>query len=119
MKASFLLASLFATLFTTQAAPLEARSSMSGSGTYYDVGLGSCGHKNSNSDMVAALSSDLMDGGKLCGKSITVKGKKGSVTLTVVDTCPSCDSGDVDMSSAAFKELGSLDEGRIPITWSY
>ncbi|KAI8076517.1 RlpA-like double-psi beta-barrel-protein domain-containing protein-containing protein [Gilbertella persicaria] len=109
-------------LFTIQAAPvLEARSSMSGDATYYTVGLGSCGDTNSDSEMVAALSGSLMGSssdGKYCGKSITIKGGSGSVTVKVVDTCPSCGEGDVDLSPAAFKELGSLSKGVIPIKWS-
>ena len=110
-------------VMTAQAAPasnIQARSSMSGDATYYAVGLGSCGGTNSDSDMVAALSSSLMGGSNsdLCGKSITVKSSSGSVTLKVVDSCPGCSEGDVDMSEAAFKQLGALDQGRIPITWS-
>ncbi|KAK4522062.1 acetyl-coenzyme A synthetase 2 [Mucor velutinosus] len=113
-----------ACLLTAQAAPvasnLQARSSQSGDATYYAVGLGSCGETSSDDEMVAALSSSLMGGSNsdLCGKSITVKSASGSVTLKVVDSCPGCSEGDVDMSEAAFKKLGQLDEGRIPITWS-
>ncbi|GAN09435.1 riboflavin aldehydeforming enzyme [Mucor ambiguus] len=113
-----------ACLMTAQAAPaasnLEARSSQSGDATYYAVGLGSCGETSSGNEMVAALSSSLMGGpnSDLCGKSITVKSASGSVTLRVVDSCPGCSEGDVDMSEAAFQKLGSLDKGRIPITWS-
>lgn len=108
----------FAALFVSvQAAPIEARGSMSGQATYYDVGLGSCGDTNSNSEMVAALSGDIMSS-KYCGKSITVKGGSGSVTVKVVDTCPGCDKGSVDLSPAAFKKLGPLSKGVIPITWS-
>ncbi|CAO0797721.1 unnamed protein product [Mucor circinelloides] len=114
-----------ACIMTAQAAPaasnnLQARSSKSGDATYYAVGLGSCGETNSDDEMVAALSSSLMGGSNsdLCGKSITVKSASGSVTLKVVDSCPGCSEGDVDMSEAAFKKLGQLDEGRIPITWS-
>lgn len=105
-----------------QARPiLEARKSYSGDATYYDVGLGSCGDTNSNSEMVAALSEDLMGSGSgsdYCGKSITIKGKKGSVTVKVVDTCPGCGREDIDLSPAAFKKLGALSQGVLPITWS-
>ncbi|KAG1137695.1 hypothetical protein G6F37_011477 [Rhizopus arrhizus] len=119
MKSLCTLGSLLALLTCIQAAPIESRSLLTGDGTFYQVGLGSCGETSSDSDMVAALSSELMrDSKKYCGKSITVKSKKGSVKLKVVDTCPSCSKGDVDMSSAAFKKLGSLNTGRIDISWS-
>ncbi|CAO3690080.1 unnamed protein product [Rhizopus stolonifer] len=98
MKVTVLLV-LTAFLIQSQAAPIETRSLLTGDGTFYQVGLGSCGKQSSDSDMVAALSSELMGDKKYCGKKITVK-------------------SDVDMSSAAFKKLGSLDSGRIDISWS-
>ncbi|KAI8635950.1 RlpA-like double-psi beta-barrel-protein domain-containing protein-containing protein, partial [Parasitella parasitica] len=96
------------------------RDSMSGGATFYSVGLGSCGYSNSDDEMVAALSMSLMGGAnsELCGKSITVTSSSGSVTLKVVDSCPGCSKGDVDMSEAAFKMLGDPAQGRIPVTWS-
>ncbi|KAL9544889.1 hypothetical protein PS6_008535 [Mucor atramentarius] len=120
MKTSFstaVTAMIAAFLMTAQAAPaassLQARSSMSGDATYYSVGLGSCGDTNSDGEMVAALSEKLMgtgSNGSYCGgKSVTVK---------VVDSCPGCGEGDVDLSPTAFKKLGALSEGVIPITWS-
>ncbi|KAI8640729.1 RlpA-like double-psi beta-barrel-protein domain-containing protein-containing protein [Parasitella parasitica] len=109
-------------LVAGQAAPvssIQARNSMSGDATYYDVGLGSCGDTSSDNEMIAALSSSLMSGSNsdLCGKSITVKHSSGSVTLKIVDSCPGCSEGDVDMSKTAFKKLGKLGQGRIPISW--
>ncbi|KAL7315485.1 hypothetical protein PS15m_004698 [Mucor circinelloides] len=129
MKTSFstaVTAMIAAFLMTAQAAPaassLQARSSMSGDATYYSVGLGSCGDTNSDGEMVAALSEKLMgtgSDGSYCGKSITLKSKGGkSVTVKVVDSCPGCGEGDVDLSPTAFKKLGALSEGVIPITWS-
>lgn len=110
-----LLAALF---FTSNAAPvLDSRGSMSGQATYYTPGLGSCGQTNSEDDMVVALSSADMSK-SMCGTSITVKSKTGSVTVKVVDTCPGCKSGSVDLSPAAFKKIGSLSAGVIPVSWS-
>ncbi|SAM07742.1 hypothetical protein [Absidia glauca] len=100
--------------------PLTLRSlSFSGDGTFYTVGLGSCGKKNSDSDLVAALSVDLMDGGKSCGKKIKISTSKGSVTATVVDTCPGCAKGSLDLSISAFEAVGEIDDGRISIKWSF
>ncbi|KAI8880010.1 hypothetical protein K501DRAFT_192293 [Backusella circina FSU 941] len=100
------------------AAPvLEKRSSMSGSATFYNVGLGFCGQTNDSSEMVAALSSEFMSH-DYCGKFVTIQGEKGSVTVKVVDSCPGCAKGDIDLSEAAFKKLAALNDGRIPVTWS-
>lgn len=105
-------------IMTVTSVPLVARGSMSGSATYYTVGLGSCGKTNSDSEMVAALSSEVMSK-SYCGKSVTIKGPNGSVSVTVVDTCPGCAAGDVDMSPAAFQKIAkSLDDGRVQISWS-
>lgn len=95
--------------------------SLKGDATYYDVGLGSCGKTNSNSQLVVALSSDIMEGykSKYCDKLIDIKHGKKSVTVKVVDTCPSCDKGDVDLSPTAFKKLAKLNKGRIDITWDF
>ncbi|KAI8330746.1 RlpA-like double-psi beta-barrel-protein domain-containing protein-containing protein [Chlamydoabsidia padenii] len=100
--------------------PLTTRStSYTGDGTYYTVGLGSCGETNADTDLVVALSEELMDGGKSCGKQIKITTPSGSVTATVVDTCPGCDQGSVDLSIAAFKKIGDIDAGRISIKWSF
>ncbi len=104
---------------------LVTRSSYSGDGTFYAPGLGSCGWTNDSSDMIAALNHIQMANGDNsnknpnCGKSIKVKGPKGSVTVKIVDTCPGCASGDVDMSPAAFQKIASLSQGRVSITWSW
>ncbi|KAJ2651580.1 hypothetical protein GGH99_007646 [Coemansia sp. RSA 1285] len=98
----------------------------SGDGTYYTPGLGSCGETNSDSDMVAAInapqygaSSGDPNSASVCGKCALVKGDKGQVKVKIVDKCPPCKHGDLDLSTAAFKQIGNTDDGRIPITWSF
>jgi hypothetical protein len=98
-----------------EARNLEAR--RSGQGTYYEVGLGSCGKKNNNNQMVCALSGSIMNK-SYCGKTITVKSLGKSYSCTVVDTCPGCSSGSVDMSPKLFQKFAPLSKGVIPITWS-
>ncbi|KAI9014596.1 RlpA-like double-psi beta-barrel-protein domain-containing protein-containing protein [Phycomyces nitens] len=100
------------------AAPLSRRGGYSGDGTFYQPGLGSCGKRNDESDMIAALSSSLMSQGDYCGKEITVEYGGKSVDVTIVDSCPGCNEGDMDLSPAAFSQLASFDKGRIPIKWS-
>ncbi|ORZ12225.1 RlpA-like double-psi beta-barrel-protein domain-containing protein-containing protein [Absidia repens] len=117
----FFIAFLLTLNFTfTTAYPLEGRSSsFSGDATYYTVGLGSCGKTSHDSQLVAALSSDLMSKGKYCGKKIKIKTPTGTVTATVVDTCPGCAKDSVDLSMAAFKKIGKIAAGRISINWSF
>lgn len=99
----------------------------SGEGTYYDVGLGSCGQTDSNSQFVAALNAPQMKNGDnpnnnpQCGKKIKVTNPANgkSVTVKLVDTCPPCASGDVDLSPSAFAAIADMDLGRIPIKWDW
>ncbi|KAI7862459.1 RlpA-like double-psi beta-barrel-protein domain-containing protein-containing protein [Spinellus fusiger] len=97
--------------------PLERRDN-SGSGTFYEVGLGSCGESNTDSQLVVALSSILMEE-SYCGKKIKATSGHHSVTATVVDNCPGCDVYDIDLSPAAFEKLASLDVGRLSLQWSF
>ncbi|ORX51273.1 hypothetical protein DM01DRAFT_1337324 [Hesseltinella vesiculosa] len=97
----------------------EKGKSRKGDGTYYDVGLGSCGIQNSDTEMVVALSKALMSEGAYCGKKVKLSTKKGTVVATVVDTCPGCDENSVDLSTAAFKKLGQLSTGRLKLDWSF
>jgi len=36
----------------------------------------------------------------------------------VVDECPDCSDGSIDMSPSLFQKMGSLDTGVLPVTWS-
>ncbi|KAI9262087.1 RlpA-like double-psi beta-barrel-protein domain-containing protein-containing protein, partial [Sporodiniella umbellata] len=88
-------------------------------------GLGSCGWDNSSSDMIVALNHEQMGNGEnsnknpKCGKYINVKGPNGSVRVKVVDTCPGCSSGDLDLSPSAFAKIAKLDQGRVSVSWSW
>ncbi|ORX80723.1 hypothetical protein BCR32DRAFT_189522, partial [Anaeromyces robustus] len=55
----------------------------------------------------------------VCGKCVKLINGSKSVVVEIVDKCPVCKSGDVDIAPYAFKELfGSLDVGRVPeIKW--
>lgn len=105
-----------------QPVQLEARKTYSGEATFYKVDNGCCGGDYDDSDMVVALSEDWMGSGSdssYCGKKIKVKSSKGSATVRVIDTCASCDKTHIDLSSAAFKKLGKLDDGVLKVTWSF
>ncbi|KAK9467883.1 RlpA-like double-psi beta-barrel-protein domain-containing protein-containing protein [Lipomyces arxii] len=99
----------------------------SGDGTFYSTGLGSCGQTSTDSDFIVAISNQLMSASStgnpnsnpLCGQTITAYRDGRSVTVTVVDTCMGCAEYDLDFSPAAFDVLGTPDEGRVPITWSW
>ncbi|KAF9484203.1 riboflavine-aldehyde-forming enzyme [Pholiota conissans] len=91
------------------------------SATWFNVGLGSCGVVNVNSDFIVALSTVEMAGGASCGRQIRVNfiDQGRSVVATVRDTCPSCSQFSIDLSPAAFQALASLDVGRIQVEWDF
>jgi expansin (peptidoglycan-binding protein) len=61
------------------------------------------------------------NGGKACGECIQATGKKGTVTIRVVDSCPDCDkrspAADLDLSEEAFQLVDDLNAGYVPITF--
>ncbi len=51
------------------------------------------------------------------GRTFTIYGPDGTVTVTVTDTCPGCAEAGIllDISPAAFDVIGDLDMGRIEV----
>ncbi|KAM5543881.1 hypothetical protein V8D89_002498 [Ganoderma adspersum] len=94
-----------------------------GDATYYTPGVGSCGRNNVESDFIVAVDHATITSfpgaganpnlNPMCGRKMRVTHGKQSVVVTVVDTCPGCAVGSVDLTPAAFKKLGPLSVGRI------
>ncbi|OTB08312.1 hypothetical protein M426DRAFT_29499, partial [Hypoxylon sp. CI-4A] len=97
----------------------------SGDMTYYTPGLGACGKQNSASDHIVALAPAQYghdanpNKAKVCGRKISIHYGGKTATATVVDKCPGCASGSIDVSPAVFKQLAPLDKGRVKVTWGY
>ncbi|KAI0812117.1 RlpA-like double-psi beta-barrel-protein domain-containing protein-containing protein [Xylaria sp. FL0064] len=109
---------LAAPLNTTTPAAVTARSqTFTGDITYYQPGLGACGETNTDAETVVALSPAQYDGA--CGKTITITKDGKTATAKVVDKCPSCASGAIDVSSTVFKSLADMAVGRTTVTWSF
>jgi expansin (peptidoglycan-binding protein) len=96
-----------------------ARPEASGDGTYYAAtGAGNCSFDASPDDlMVAALNAPDYDDAAWCGACVEVTGPSGTVTVRIVDQCPECQSGDLDLSREAFERIAPLSAGRVAITW--
>ena len=90
-----------------------------GEGTYYiATGAGNCSFDPSPENlMVAALNHVDYADSALCGAFIRVTGPQGSVDVRIVDQCPGCLEGDVDLSQEAFAEIAELSAGRVDISW--
>ncbi|KAK1925923.1 RlpA-like double-psi beta-barrel-protein domain-containing protein-containing protein, partial [Papiliotrema laurentii] len=96
--------------------------SSSGKATYYAVGLGACGWTNSDSEYVVAMNAPQYSSGT-CGQNIQITNPSTGKTQTakIVDLCPGCSNGDLDMSPTLFSYLndGNMDAGVFQMTWSY
>ncbi|KAG7397252.1 hypothetical protein PHYBOEH_001064 [Phytophthora boehmeriae] len=102
-----------------------------GDGTPYDlsaIGMGNCAFMSSwaNSANYVAVNQAQWDGLTHCGQCIEAtctdskcKNKNTAVILQVVDRCPECKYGDLDMSPAALTKIVGHNPGRIKIGWKY
>lgn len=110
---------LFLPLVSAPLAPIPFGYVHDGEGTYYAAtGAGNCGFPATPDNlMVAALNLTDYANAALCGAYIRVHGPSGSVDVRVVDSCPPCAPGDVDLSLEAFAHIANPVAGRVPITW--
>jgi len=90
--------------------------------TYYAVGMGSCGFTSTESEDVVAVSHEIMsvyngvnpNKNPLCGTYVTMTGKDGNkYKAKIVDTCPGCDMGSLDLPEALFNKVTSNGDGRV------
>jgi expansin (peptidoglycan-binding protein) len=90
-----------------------------GRATYYGAdGSGNCGYDPSPNDLdVAAMDAAEWNGSAVCGECVAITGPKGSVTVRIVDQCPDCESGHLDLSQEAFAKIADVSAGNVPITW--
>ena len=102
-------------------APCESAAEHTGEGTYYDAdGSGNCSFDPSPGDLrVAAMNQADYGDSAACGACAAIDGPLGSVTVRIVDRCPECAPGDVDLSAEAFALIADPVAGRVPITWRY
>jgi expansin (peptidoglycan-binding protein) len=102
--------------------PCDDAGMHTGEATYYDFadGSGNCSFPATPDDlMVAAMNAVDYAGSAACGACVHIDGPDGSVEVRVVDQCPECPQGDIDLSPEAFAMIAALEQGRVPIDWAY
>ncbi|RCI09280.1 hypothetical protein L249_1490 [Ophiocordyceps polyrhachis-furcata BCC 54312] len=105
----------------------KSSSTYNGQITYYTVGMGSCGYDDTGKDQtgaIVAISKDKMgtqsNGNPMCGQKVNIHANGKTTQATVRDKCMGCAANNIDVNEKVFKELfGSLDGGRMPVTWSF
>lgn len=101
--------------------PISIGDERDGIATYYDFadGSGACSFPATPDALdVAALNAPQYGVADYCGACAAVQGPEGSVTVRLVDLCPGCESGHLDLSPSAFEKIAPLTQGRVDITWS-
>jgi expansin (peptidoglycan-binding protein) len=91
-----------------------------GDGTFYAAdGSGNCSFEPTGDRMIAAMSHDDYAGSAACGACVHLVGPSGEVTVRIVDQCPECHPGDLDLSPEAFSRVADPSLGRVAIHWKY
>ncbi|KAJ1302884.1 hypothetical protein OPQ81_003183 [Rhizoctonia solani] len=98
---------------------LKARQAYTGQATYFEPGLGACGGVNGRTEHIVALNQAQWDGGAHCWHHVMIQAYGKQIEAAVVDLCPGCSWGDLDMAPGLFESFTSLDVGRFGITWWY
>lgn len=91
-----------------------------GVATYYDFadGSGACMFEATPHDLdVAALNAEQYARAAYCGACAHVEGPEGTVTVRLVDLCPECEAGHLDLSPSAFEKIAPISAGRVDISW--
>ena len=100
------------------AAPPPAGVARTGNATFFDGGDGNCSYPDLPADdLYVALGPTEYSASAACGSYLDVTGPNGSVRVKVVDQCPECEVGHLDLSREAFAEIADPDAGDVPITY--
>ena len=96
---------------------------MSGAGpqtaTHYVLtGLPNCSYSPPADGLYVALPAPEYAGAANCGGYLEVSGPGGSVRVKVIDQCPECAAGHIDLSEAAFARLAPLPAGLINVSYT-
>lgn len=115
--------------FLTNAAGFAANAQFSGDMTYYDssVGIGSCGYNNAATEYVVAINHGDManpanpNANPHCGKYINIYSDSGAtIQAKIVDTCPVCAPGSIDVSDPVFRAVRPHGDGRVhDVKWDW
>lgn len=90
-----------------------------GIATYYDYSGSdgvACGYGVTSDTDVAAMDAPEYAASAVCGACFEVSGPKGKVTVRIVDLCPECERGHLDLSAQAFAKIADPVAGRVPTT---
>ena len=98
-----------------------ASGATSGEATHYELaagGMGNCSYPSpAAGQLYVALPPSEYGAAAACGSYLQVTGPDGSVTAEVVDQCPECQAGHIDLSEQAFARIAPLNAGLVPVSY--
>ena len=99
--------------------PASAAYRGTGDATYYPANeaSGSCSYGRLTEVAIAALNQHDYDSGHLCGAHVEVTGPRGTVVVQIMDRCPECAPGDIDLNRAVYDRVADPLAGRVPVSW--
>jgi expansin len=101
------------------ASVVSAAGAAAGTATHYVLGgTGNCSYPSPPADgLYVALSPPEYDGAAACGGYVEVTGPGGSVRAEVIDQCPPCAAGHIDLSEAAFARIAPPSAGLVSVSY--
>ena len=102
------------------AAPPVGGATHSGKATFYDSegAGGNCSRPAAPADrMYVALGPSEYASGASCGGFLDVTGPRGTVRVLVMDQCPECAPGHLDLSAAAFARIADPVQGVVKVSY--
>ena len=85
---------------------------------YVLTGLPNCGYTPPADGLYVALPAPEYASAAGCGGYLEVNGPDGSVRVKVIDQCPECAAGHIDLSETAFARLAPLSAGQINVSYT-
>lgn len=90
---------------------------LNGVATYYAAdGGGNCSFAPGDL-MVTAVAAPDWAGSAECGRCLEVWGPEGRIVVRVVDQCPECPAGHLDLSAEAFDLIAEPIQGIVPVSF--
>lgn len=91
---------------------------LDGVATFYDAdGTGNCGFDVAPDRMVTAVADPDWAGSLHCGRCLEVWGPEATIVVRVVDRCPECPTGHLDLSAEAFDLIAEPAQGIVPVAF--
>ncbi len=85
---------------------------------YVLTGAGNCDYPSAPANgLFVALSPAEYNDAAACGGYLKVNGPDGSVTVEVIDQCPPCQTGHLDLSETAFADIAPLAAGEVDVSY--